>query len=74
MDGEGHLGAAGYRGADGVGVFRGDLAVVGDGEDVIALFVFADAENLRHEAGTDRVCLADVGVNGHLHSADITRG
>src|SRR5689334_24959142 len=71
LDGQGHLGAAVDRVADAVGVLGGDLAVVRDREDVLALVVLVDGENLRDEAGADRVGLALNGVDGDLHSADI---
>ena len=51
--------------------FRGDLAVTGDREDVFAVFVLVDGEDLGDEAGADRVGLAGDRVDGDLHSADI---
>ena len=68
---QGHLGAAGYRVADAVRVLGGDLAVVGDREDVLAVFVLVDGEDLGDEADADRVGLAGDRVDGDLHSADI---
>ena len=68
---QGHLGTAGYRVADPVRQFRGDLAVAGDREDVLAFFVFVDREDLRDETDADGVGLARDGVDGDFHSADI---
>lgn len=70
LDGERHLGAARYRVADAVGEFLRKLAVAGNGEDVFAVFVFVNGEDLRDQAYADRIGLARDRIDSDLHSAD----